>query len=54
MMDDYREMYYKLFRRITETIEQLQAAQREAEEIFLAQASDESGPQVLPDAVNSN
>ncbi len=41
-MDDYKEMYMKLFQQITETIQQLQAVQQEAEEIFLQQEPDES------------
>jgi hypothetical protein len=44
-MENYREMYGHLFNTITEVIDQLQAAQRETEEIFISQ---EPGTQPLP------
>ena len=34
-MNVYKQMYYRLFNRVSEIIRQLQAAQQETEEIFL-------------------
>ena len=34
-MTDYKEMYYKLFNRITDIIDELKEIQNEAEEIFI-------------------
>ena len=35
-MPDYKSMYFKLFNKITDTIESLKEAQQEAEEQYLA------------------
>ena len=35
-MEDYKEMYYLLFNKITDTIAELQAVQRKAEELFIS------------------
>ena len=40
-MDCYREMYYQLFNKVTDVIEELQKVQQETEEMF---ASYESNP----------
>lgn len=44
-MNIYKEMYYKLFNRVTDAIEELKAAQLEAEEMFLSDpdGEDENG-----------
>lgn len=34
-MQEYKEMYFTLFNRVTDVIEQLKAAQKEAEDIFI-------------------
>jgi len=47
-MDLYKEMYDKLFNRITDVIRELQTAQRETEEMFLSQ-SPEPGVLALAD-----
>jgi len=36
-MTDYKEMYFLLFNKITDTIESLQEIQQQAEEIYIAQ-----------------
>ena len=36
-MADYKELYLKLFNNITDTIEQLQQIQKDAEELFISQ-----------------
>lgn len=38
-MEDYNKMYYYLFNRITDTIEQLKQVQLTAEEMFINQCS---------------
>ena len=40
-MEDYKEMYYKLFNKISDVIEQLQDIQAEAEEMFVNSDSEE-------------
>ena len=45
-MEDYKEMYLKLFRKVTETIETLQIVQQQVEELYMAQ---EEGKLVLLD-----
>lgn len=40
-MDLYREMYDKLFNKITDVTSELQAAQQEAEELFLSHEMEE-------------
>ena len=39
-MDDYKKMYYELFNKITDTIENLKQIQREAEETFITYNDD--------------
>ena len=39
-MDDYKKMYYELFHKITDTIENLKQIQREAEETFITSNDD--------------
>lgn len=34
-MPDYQEMYYKLFNRITDIIEELKEIQKQAEELYI-------------------
>ena len=36
-MDDYKGIYYKLFNRITDIINELKVVQQETEEMFLSQ-----------------
>lgn len=36
-MDEYKEMYYKLFNKITDVVSELEAIQQESEEIILSQ-----------------
>lgn len=40
-MTDYKSMYYKLFNAITDVVEILQQAQKEAEEIYINTSDDE-------------
>lgn len=35
-MSDYKQMYYKLFNRITEIIEELKEIQQQAEEMYIS------------------
>lgn len=42
-MDDYEEMYYVLFNKITDVIKELQTVQQESEELFLSRKSKETG-----------
>ena len=35
-MDDYKEMYYRLFNKMSELIEEIKAVQQETEEMFLS------------------
>ncbi len=39
-MEDYKKMYYELFNKITDVIENLKKIQQEAEEIYLSAAAD--------------
>ncbi|MDF2567611.1 MAG: hypothetical protein K0R90_1067 [Oscillospiraceae bacterium] len=39
-MDGYKEMYYRLFGKITDIIKELQSVQQETEEIFLSQETE--------------
>lgn len=41
MMRDYKEMYYALFNKITDVIEDLQKIQQLTEEMYLSQRSDD-------------
>ena len=41
-MEDYKKMYFELFNKITDTIENLKKIQREAEEIFISSNVDET------------
>jgi len=36
-MNDYKEMYFLLFNKITDTIESLQEIQQQAEELYIEQ-----------------
>lgn len=38
MMGDYRKMYYMLFNKISEIIEELQQVQEQTEEIFIEES----------------
>ena len=38
--EDYKEMYFKLFNRISDIIEELSAIQQETEEMFITQESE--------------
>lgn len=38
-MNDYRKMYYHLFNQVTSVIHELQIAQQETEEIYMAQTA---------------
>lgn len=40
-MNLYQEMYYRLFNRITDMIEELQAIQQEAEEMYISYMEEE-------------
>ena len=40
-MEDYKKMYYELFNKITDVIENLKQIQKQAEETFIASASNE-------------
>ncbi len=40
-MQDYKELYYKLFNKITDIIEELQEIQCQAEEIYINAEQDE-------------
>ena len=51
-MPDYKEMYLKLFRSCTQAIDSLQAAQREAEEIYTSQ--EETTLELLRDFESEN
>ncbi len=44
-MTDYKEMYFLLFNKITDTIESLQEIQQQAEEMYIAQ--DESSSNTI-------
>ncbi len=51
-MEVYEELYYRLFNRMTDLIEQLQVAQAEAEELFLRWPEGEQPTgEVLPPAL---
>ncbi len=39
-MEDYKKMYYELFNKITDAIENLKKIQQEAEEIYLSADED--------------
>ncbi len=39
-MEDYKKMYYELFNKITDVIENLKKIQQEAEEIYLSADTD--------------
>ena len=41
-MEDYKKLYFELFNKITDTIENLKKIQREAEEIFISSNVDET------------
>lgn len=40
-MDSYKEMYYKLFNKITDIIDELQAIQAQTEEPFVSQEAED-------------
>ncbi len=40
-MADYKKMYFRLFNKITDIIEELQTIQQETEEIYIETAEDE-------------
>ena len=40
-MSEYKDLYYKLFNRITDIIEELKELQQEAEEIYINSKQDE-------------
>ena len=39
-MEDYKKMYYELFNKITDVIENLKKIQQEAEEVYLSATAD--------------
>ena len=39
-MEDYKKMYYELFNKITDVIENLKKIQQKAEEIYLSATAD--------------
>lgn len=41
-MNEYKEMYYKLFNEVSKVIEQLQEIQRKTEEIYMNANNEES------------
>ena len=41
-MAEYKEMYFKLFNDITDTIEKLQQMQKDAEELFINQENNDA------------
>lgn len=47
-MPDYQKMYFVLFHEISKTIERLQAAQLEAEELYI------SSTDVMPRSINNS
>ncbi len=49
-MDNYKEMYYKLFNRVSDVISELKTVQQETEEMYLLQEQIEKViPINLPD-----
>lgn len=40
-MSDYKSMYFKLFNKITDAVEILTQAQKEAEEMYISEGGDE-------------
>jgi len=46
-MDCYKEMYYRLFNKITDIINELQTVQTESEEIFLSRETEQNVLQIL-------
>ncbi len=48
-MEDYKKMYYRLFSRVSDIIEELQNAQRETEEMFLRQSEERTPLKLYPD-----
>jgi hypothetical protein len=40
-MNDYKEMYYKVFNAVTDIIDELKAVQQEAEEMYISQCKSE-------------
>jgi len=44
VMEDYKKLYYTLFNEITTVIEQLQAAQRKTEAMFIEMADADESP----------
>lgn len=43
-MDEYKELYYTLFNKVTDVITELQTVQQQTEELFLSQGEhDKSG-----------
>ena len=41
-MTDYKGLYYQLFNKITDVIEELQEAQKQAEEMYINSEQDDS------------
>ena len=41
-MTDYKSLYYQLFNKITDVIEELQEAQKQAEEMYINSGQDDS------------
>ncbi len=46
-MDCYKEMYIKLFNKVTDVINDLQAIQKETEELFLVQEQEKEVRQIF-------
>ena len=52
-MADYKKMYYHLFNKITDMIDDLQEVQKQAEELYLEQEAD-TKIRELPSRANTN
>ena len=51
-MSEYKDLYYKLFNRITDIIEELKELQREAEEMYINSQQDEKWNDIKFDKLN--
>lgn len=48
-MEEYKELYFKLFHKITDVISDLKSIQTEVEELLLSQESEHEAPQTRLD-----
>lgn len=46
-MDDFKEMYHRLFNTMTDVINELQTVQKETEELYISQESTQPVLQIL-------